>query len=43
MTVEPEGTNLPLMGVPLAFDSVRPRATRPAPSLGQHNAAIKKL
>lgn len=42
MTVEPDGTDLRLMGVPLSFDSVRPRATRPAPWLGQHNTEIKK-
>lgn len=42
MTVEPDGTNLRLMGAPLSFDSVRPRATRPAPTLGQHNSKIKK-
>jgi crotonobetainyl-CoA:carnitine CoA-transferase CaiB-like acyl-CoA transferase len=43
MTVKPDGTNLRLMGVPLSFNSVRPRANRPAPSLGQHNVAIRKL
>lgn len=35
MTVDVEG--LRLMGVPLTLDGERPRATTPAPKLGQHN------
>lgn len=39
MTVKSDG--LDVMGIPLAFDGVRPRAMSPAPELGAHNAALK--
>jgi crotonobetainyl-CoA:carnitine CoA-transferase CaiB-like acyl-CoA transferase len=42
MTVTCDGDELPLVGVPLAFDGVRPRTRRRAPSLGEHDAALKK-
>jgi crotonobetainyl-CoA:carnitine CoA-transferase CaiB-like acyl-CoA transferase len=38
MSVTVEG--LKLMGIPLAFDGVRPRALTPAPKLGQDNDRI---
>ncbi len=40
MTVDAGG--LPLVGVPLAFSGERPRATRRAPRLGEHDEAVKK-
>ncbi|WP_075222667.1 CaiB/BaiF CoA transferase family protein [Acuticoccus yangtzensis] len=39
MSVEADG--LTLMGVPLTMDGQRPRATIPAPALGQHDQRIK--
>jgi crotonobetainyl-CoA:carnitine CoA-transferase CaiB-like acyl-CoA transferase len=41
MTVTCDGDELPLVGVPLAFGGERPRARRPAPALGEHDAALK--
>ena len=41
MTVTCDGDELPLVGVPLAFDGARPRARRPAPGLGEHDAVLK--
>lgn len=40
MSVDSGG--LQLMGVPLAFDGERPRQASPAPSLGEHDASLKK-
>ncbi|MBJ3774550.1 CaiB/BaiF CoA transferase family protein [Acuticoccus mangrovi] len=39
MAVEADG--LRLMGVPLTMDGARPRATKPAPALGEHDERIK--
>ncbi|TDV04370.1 CaiB/BaiF CoA transferase family protein [Paraburkholderia caballeronis] len=33
-----DGDTLPLMGIPLSFDGLRPRSTARSPSLGEHNA-----
>ena len=33
--------DIELVGMPLAFDGVRPRAHTPAPTLGQHNAVLR--
>jgi crotonobetainyl-CoA:carnitine CoA-transferase CaiB-like acyl-CoA transferase len=35
-----ENDELPLAGLPLAFDGARPRNRRPAPGLGGHNARL---
>jgi crotonobetainyl-CoA:carnitine CoA-transferase CaiB-like acyl-CoA transferase len=43
MTVTCDGDELPLVGVPLAFDGERPRTRRRAPALGEHDAILKKL
>jgi crotonobetainyl-CoA:carnitine CoA-transferase CaiB-like acyl-CoA transferase len=43
MTVTCDGDELPLVGVPLAFDGERPRSRRRAPALGEHDAALKEL
>lgn len=43
MTVECEDDpGLKLVGVPLSLDSVRPRTTRRAPRLGEHNVVLNK-
>jgi crotonobetainyl-CoA:carnitine CoA-transferase CaiB-like acyl-CoA transferase len=36
-----DGGGIELAGIPLTFDDVRPRASRPAPGLGQHNATLR--
>jgi crotonobetainyl-CoA:carnitine CoA-transferase CaiB-like acyl-CoA transferase len=33
--------DIELVGIPLAFDGVRPRTRTPAPALGQHNAVLR--
>jgi crotonobetainyl-CoA:carnitine CoA-transferase CaiB-like acyl-CoA transferase len=43
MTVVCEGDELPLVGVPLAFDGERPRTRRRAPTLGEHDPALRKV
>jgi crotonobetainyl-CoA:carnitine CoA-transferase CaiB-like acyl-CoA transferase len=43
MTVTCDGDELPLVGVPLAFDGERPRSRSRAPALGEHDAALKEL
>jgi crotonobetainyl-CoA:carnitine CoA-transferase CaiB-like acyl-CoA transferase len=35
-----ENDNIELAGIPLSFDGERPRASQPAPALGQHNAIL---
>lgn len=41
MTVEcADDPDLPLVGVPLSLDETRPRTTRRAPKLGEHNAML---
>jgi len=37
-----EGDELPLAGIPISFDSKRPRSKGYAPKLGEHNAKWKK-
>ena len=34
--------NIELVGIPLSFDGERPRAPKPAPALGQHNAILQR-
>jgi crotonobetainyl-CoA:carnitine CoA-transferase CaiB-like acyl-CoA transferase len=36
-----EDGGIELTGIPLTFDDVRPRASTPAPGLGQHNATLR--
>jgi crotonobetainyl-CoA:carnitine CoA-transferase CaiB-like acyl-CoA transferase len=36
------GDELALVGIPLSFGTARPRSTKPAPGLGEHNAQWKK-
>jgi crotonobetainyl-CoA:carnitine CoA-transferase CaiB-like acyl-CoA transferase len=43
MTVRCTDDDIELIGVPLSFDGVRPRARTAAPALGQHNAIIRTL
>lgn len=42
MTVRCDNDDIDLVGVPLAFDGMRPRARTPAPSLGQHNGLLSR-
>ncbi|MFC3134230.1 CoA transferase, partial [Microbaculum marinum] len=43
MTVEcDDDAGLPLVGVPLSLDAKRPRTTRRAPKLGEHNRIMKR-
>jgi crotonobetainyl-CoA:carnitine CoA-transferase CaiB-like acyl-CoA transferase len=36
-----DGDAIELAGIPIAFDGARPRARTPAPTLGQHNSAVR--
>jgi crotonobetainyl-CoA:carnitine CoA-transferase CaiB-like acyl-CoA transferase len=38
MTTQCEGDSLPVMGIPIWFDGLRPRNRQQPPGLGQHNA-----
>ena len=41
MLQELEGRHPKLMGMPLSFNGTRPALRSMAPSLGEHNAAVK--
>ena len=42
MLVKSTATDIPLAGIAVSFDGVRPRAKASAPALGEHNAAVMK-
>ena len=42
MLTSPPGMDLPLMGLPLSFDGVRPTVHHGAPGLGEHTALLRQ-